>query len=91
VPMNSDISEVLYELAKSPPRPTLDVFGATVEFVSWSDEFCVMRGVVPPGGVVPLHRHPDPLDIRQFTTRRGRSRSGVISAPAARASTSALA
>jgi quercetin dioxygenase-like cupin family protein len=55
-------AEVLSELAESPPKPTLDVFGATVEFVSSSDEFCVMRGVVPPGGVVPLHRHPDAED-----------------------------
>lgn len=58
-----DISQVLRELAGIPPGPTLDVFGATVEFVSRSDEFCVMRGVVPPGGVVPLHRHADAEDF----------------------------
>jgi gentisate 1,2-dioxygenase len=27
------------------------------------DEFCVMRGVVPPGTVVPLHRHVDAEDF----------------------------
>ena len=27
------------------------------------DEFCVMRGVVPPGTVVPLHRHADAEDF----------------------------
>lgn len=60
---DSDISEIHRELAGTPPRPTLDVFGATVEFVSRSDEFCVMRGVVPPGTVVPLHRHADAEDF----------------------------
>jgi quercetin dioxygenase-like cupin family protein len=63
VATDSDISEVLRELAGTPPGPTLDVFGATVEFVSRSDEFCVMRGVVPPGAVVPLHRHADAEDF----------------------------
>jgi quercetin dioxygenase-like cupin family protein len=50
-------------LADTPPTQTLDVFGATVEFLSWTDEFCVMRGVVPPGGVVPLHSHDDAEDF----------------------------
>jgi quercetin dioxygenase-like cupin family protein len=63
VATDSGISEVLRELAGIPPGPTLDVFGATVEFVSRSDEFCVMRGVVPPGTVVPLHRHADAEDF----------------------------
>jgi quercetin dioxygenase-like cupin family protein len=63
VATDSDISEVLRELAAIPPGPTLDVFGATVEFVSRSEEFCVMRGVVPPGMVVPLHRHADAEDF----------------------------
>jgi hypothetical protein len=46
-----------------PAGPTLDVFGATVEFVSRSEEFCVICGVVPPGTVVPLHRHADAEDF----------------------------
>jgi hypothetical protein len=44
-----------------------DVFGPTVEFLTSPDDpdatFCVMRGVVPPGVVVPLHSHDDPEDF----------------------------
>lgn len=58
-----DISKVLDAVAGKPPGPTVDVFGATVEFLSWSDEFCVLRGVVPAGAVVPLHRHADGEDF----------------------------
>lgn len=56
-------SAVLPHLAQTPTGPTLDVFGGTVEFVSWSAEFCVLRAVLPPGGVVALHRHPDAEDF----------------------------
>jgi quercetin dioxygenase-like cupin family protein len=41
----------------------LDVLGPTVEFLNVSHEpyeqFCLMRGVVPPGVTVPLHSHDD--------------------------------
>jgi quercetin dioxygenase-like cupin family protein len=60
---DSDIGEIHRELTGVSPRPTLDVFGATIEFVSRSDEFCVLRGVVPPGIVVPLHQHADAEDF----------------------------
>jgi mannose-6-phosphate isomerase-like protein (cupin superfamily) len=63
VSFDSNLSMVFHKLATIAPNRTLDVFGATVEFVSWSDEFCVMRGVVPPGAVVPLHRHSDAEDF----------------------------
>jgi uncharacterized RmlC-like cupin family protein len=43
--------------------PQLDVFGPTVEFLSWSESFCVMRAVVPPGVAVPLHWHADAEDF----------------------------
>ena len=52
-----------YHLADQTPGQTFDVFGPTVEFLTWSDEFCVMRGVVPPGVTVPLHRHVDAEDF----------------------------
>lgn len=42
---------------------TLDVLGPTVQFlVPPQDENqpCVIRGMIPPGGVVPLHSHGDP-------------------------------
>ncbi|WP_232007256.1 cupin domain-containing protein [Mycobacterium intermedium] len=54
---------LLSHVTTAPPGQSLDVFGATVEFLSHTDEFCVMRGVVPPGAVVPLHRHADAEDF----------------------------
>jgi len=45
----------------------VDVFGPTVEFLTSPAEehndFCVMRGVIPPGVSVPLHSHPDTEDF----------------------------
>ncbi|WP_454754238.1 cupin domain-containing protein [Cupriavidus necator] len=42
-------------------NPVLDVFGPTVQFLTAPAEtdetHCVMRCVIPPGGVVPLHSH----------------------------------
>jgi quercetin dioxygenase-like cupin family protein len=61
--MKSDFSTVFHRLAGMPPTPSFEVFGGIVEFLSWSDEFCVLRGTVPPGSVVPLHRHPDAEDF----------------------------
>ncbi len=41
----------------------LDVFGPTVEFLTSPqdahNDFCVLRGVIPPGVFIPLHSHPD--------------------------------
>jgi quercetin dioxygenase-like cupin family protein len=41
---------------------TLDVLGPTIAFLTppQDGEPCVMRGTIPPGGVVPLHSHADP-------------------------------
>jgi quercetin dioxygenase-like cupin family protein len=61
--MKSEISAVFRRIATVPPSQSLEVFGGFVEFLSWSDEFCVLRGTVPPGSVVPLHRHPDAEDF----------------------------
>ena len=58
-----DNSEFFYHPANRTPGQSFDVFGPTVEFLTWSDEFCVMRGVVPPGVTVPLHRHVDAEDF----------------------------
>lgn len=45
----------------------VEVFGPTVEFLTSPDEahldFCVMRGVIPPGVSIPLHSHPDTEDF----------------------------
>jgi quercetin dioxygenase-like cupin family protein len=42
----------------------LDVLGPTIQYITPLDADgdlpCVMRGTIPPGGVVPLHSHADP-------------------------------
>ncbi len=40
----------------------IDVLGPTIEVLvpGDRDEPCVLRGTVPPGGLAPLHSHPDP-------------------------------
>jgi mannose-6-phosphate isomerase-like protein (cupin superfamily) len=40
-----------------------DVPGPTLEFLTSNDEYCVMRGVIPPGVTVPLHSHDDAEDF----------------------------
>lgn len=42
--------------------PRIHVMGPTIQFVTSPDEDapCLMRGVIPPGAVVPLHSHADP-------------------------------
>ena len=62
-----DPEAVSRSLAKDPPSPSLAVLGTIVEFVSRPDtaggDFCVLRGTVPPGVVVPLHSHEDAEDF----------------------------
>ena len=45
----------------------VDLLGPTVEFLTSPQEasidFCVLRGVIPPGFSVPLHSHPDTEDF----------------------------
>ena len=45
----------------------LDLFGPTVEFLTSPHEagidFCVLKGVIPPGVSVPMHSHPDTEDF----------------------------
>ena len=60
-------SSVLRRVVDGTPYTAVDVFGPTVEFLSSPDDpgtdFCVMRGVVPPGVTVPLHSHADAEDF----------------------------
>jgi quercetin dioxygenase-like cupin family protein len=45
----------------------VDLVGPTIEFLTSPQEasidFCVLRGVLPPGVSVPLHSHPDTEDF----------------------------
>ncbi len=45
----------------------LDVFGPTVELLTSPqdvhNDFCVLRGIIPPGGSIPLHSHDDTEDF----------------------------
>jgi len=58
------LSRILDHVAQQPHGEVLHLpDGATVEFLTHPNgrpEFCVMRGVIPPGGIVPLHSHDDP-------------------------------
>jgi quercetin dioxygenase-like cupin family protein len=62
-----DHSRIFTDLAHSTGGEILDVFGPTVEFLTWSkgfgEQFCVIRGVIPPGVTVPLHSHHDTEDF----------------------------
>ena len=61
------VGNVVYRIAEATPADALDVFGPTVEFLrrpgDADADFCVMRGVVPPGVTVPLHSHDDAEDF----------------------------
>jgi quercetin dioxygenase-like cupin family protein len=45
----------------------LNFFGPTLEFLTLPEDaqndFCVLKGTIPPGVVVPLHSHPDTEDF----------------------------
>lgn len=60
-------SEVLHRIAEGTARDAFEVFGPSVEFLTWCDDdfgrFCVMRGILPPGVIVPMHSHPDAEDF----------------------------
>ena len=60
-------STMLRSIVDGTPYSAMEVFGPTVEFISGPDDpgadFCVMRGVVPPGVGVPLHSHDDDEDF----------------------------
>src|SRR5258705_4132387 len=61
------ISNVVHRIAEGTPAHALDVFGPIIEFLRRPDDpdadFCVMRGVLPPGVTVSLHSHADAEDF----------------------------
>jgi len=58
-----DGNHIIPRVAEGTRKAALDIFGPTVEFLSppqdAHQDFCVMRGVIPPGVSVPLHSHDD--------------------------------
>lgn len=58
-----DGNHILPRVAEGTRTTALDIFGPTVEFLTSPQDahqdFCVMRGVIPPGVSVPLHSHDD--------------------------------
>ncbi|MGO9976156.1 MAG: cupin domain-containing protein [Solirubrobacteraceae bacterium] len=57
-----DTSRVLSRIAETSHGRIVDVVGPIVEFLTPlgnDDDFCVLKGTIPPGVVVPLHSHPD--------------------------------
>jgi quercetin dioxygenase-like cupin family protein len=60
-------STVFQQVIGGTALESVDVFGPTLEFLTRLDEpgatYAVMRGVVPPGVVVPLHSHDDAEDF----------------------------
>ena len=54
-------NKIIRHVATGSGMEILDVAGLTVEFLTGPQEeprdFCVMRGVIPPGAVVPIHSH----------------------------------
>jgi quercetin dioxygenase-like cupin family protein len=57
-------NRILRHVAAGSGMPVLDVAGLTVEFLTSPQdaarEFSVMRGMIPPGAVVPIHSHDSP-------------------------------
>jgi quercetin dioxygenase-like cupin family protein len=58
-----DNAKIFPRLVDGTPHQVWDVLGPTVEYLIAPDDpgaqFCVMRGVLPPGVAVPLHSHDD--------------------------------
>jgi quercetin dioxygenase-like cupin family protein len=64
---SQDLSMIFSRIPAEAVGPALDVLGPTVEFLiepaENDDALCVLRGVVPAGGVVAMHSHADPEDF----------------------------
>jgi quercetin dioxygenase-like cupin family protein len=67
VSLGQDLPTILYRIGQEACGPALDVLGPTIEILSRpsleDDALCVLRGVIPPGVTVPLHRHDDAEDF----------------------------
>jgi quercetin dioxygenase-like cupin family protein len=65
---NMSLERELLSLAKNPTTDRVtELFGPTVEYLTSPDDehndFCVLKGTIPPGVSVPLHAHADSEDF----------------------------
>ena len=62
-----ELPTILYRINGQSHGLVLDVLGPTIEVLSRPSPqdggLCVLRGVIPPGVIVPLHSHEDPEDF----------------------------
>lgn len=60
----SDPNEPVAHMVDLSSAEVFDLFGPTVQFLAGQDVRnpgpCILRGVIPPGSLVPLHSHGDP-------------------------------
>lgn len=67
IPTGPRSAAVLRHVVDGTPYRAVDVFGPTLEFLGGPEDpgtqFCVMRGVVAAGVIVPLHSHEDAEDF----------------------------
>jgi hypothetical protein len=62
-PLTAPTTRILETIFSASHGPVLDLLGPTVEFITSPDgpeDFCVLKGTIPPGVAVPLHSHDDP-------------------------------
>jgi quercetin dioxygenase-like cupin family protein len=56
-------SRILRQITQRSHNTTFDVGGPRIEFLTPAgsgDEPCIIKGIIAPGEVVPLHSHPEP-------------------------------
>jgi len=60
---NSSLHPPSVRVFKHSAHPLLDVFGPTLQFLTTPEEadesLCVIKGIIPPRGIVPMHSHTD--------------------------------
>ena len=67
VDIEQELPTILYRIDAQSHGLVVDVLGPTIEVLSRPSRqdsgLCVLRGVIPPGVIVPLHSHEDPEDF----------------------------
>ena len=60
--LTAPTTRILETIVSASHGTVLDLLGPTVEFITSPDgpqDFCVLKGTIPPGVAVPLHSHDD--------------------------------